>query len=325
MTRRAFPLLVLLVIFVSAARAQFTWSTSAGSGLFDTAANWSPGLPTANSLLTFGSAASSSPTVTLTSAYSAAGLTFNGSGIDYTLTTSNASTLSLGSGGISNVSSSITFGSALPIALTASQTWTVGSSGGLTVAGPVSGAFGLTKAGSGYLILGGANTFSGGISVSAGTLKLASSSTGAPGAVTSGPVGTGTLNLADDTTLKAYGGNRTLHNAITFSSDSYVTFETDGNDLTLAGILSGDVEITSNGSGRLILSGANTFTNRLIVDNSTVILGTSSVGTVNGSGAVTSITSGPVGIGDLKFTNYNSLLGVTGLVTTLHNPIDLDT
>lgn len=326
MARRAFFPLVLFCVFAAIARAQFTWSPSVGSGTFGTAANWSGGLaPAANSLLTFGSAASSSPTVTLTTAYSTAGLTFNGSSVDYTLTTSNASTLSIGSGGISILSSSITFGSALPIALTANQTWSVGSGAGFTVAGPISGSFGLTKAGSGYLILGAANTFTGGVSVSAGTLKLASSSTGAPGAVTSGPVGTGTLNLADDTKLKAFGGNRTLHNAITSTAHSHVKFDNDGNDLTLAGVISGDIEITAEGSGRLILSGANTFENRLTVDGSTVILGTSSVGTVNASGAVTGITSGPVGTDDLKFTGYNSLLGVTGLATTLHNSIVLDT
>ncbi len=60
----------------------------------------------------------------------------------------------------------------------AAQSWTNNSANALTVAGGISGAFGLTTAGSGTIVLSGpsANTYSGTTTVSAGELDLNKSS-----------------------------------------------------------------------------------------------------------------------------------------------------
>ena len=90
------------------------------------------------------------------------------------------------------------------ITLGAAQTWT--NTAATTVSGNVSGAFGLTKSGSGILTLSGANTYSGPTTISQGTLTVpslgsvgvASSSLGAPATAVDGTIlfntNAGTLN-----------------------------------------------------------------------------------------------------------------------------------
>ncbi len=428
MTRRAFFPLVLVLGLVATVRAQFTWSPSASSGAFGTAANWQgnvvPTSSSASTSLTFGGWSTGTPIVTLSSSFQTNSITLNGSSVNYQLAGSGGAILGLGSGGITaNGGATITLLSSLPIQLLANQSWhasnatsvlaqgvisgahkitktgnfsltlgatntfsggfelvdgelilgtsSVGTAGaatsgpigtgtltfgasktlgvtgsdttlhnninlgsfnatfatdsyGLTLLGTISGSGGIIKTGSGYVILGGANTFSGGVTVADGYLKLASSSTGTSGAVTSGPVGTGPLSLDDDATLKVFGANRTLHNAIALGSGDDITFDNQGYDLTLAGVISGSGAITGYGGGRLILSGASTFSGGTTI-NDTLILGSSSVGTVNGAGAVTAITSGPVGTGTLDFNGTDGIMGVTGTSTFLHNSIFLGT
>lgn len=75
---------------------------------------------------------------------------------------------------------------------------------------------GLIKTGDGFLQLSGASTFSGGIDLQAGGLVIGASTTGT---VTSGPLGTGTLTLGQDTTLTADGTARTVSNAVAVGGD----------------------------------------------------------------------------------------------------------
>ena len=56
--------------------------------------------------------------------------------------------------------------------LAAAQTWTNNSAGTLTVTSPVSGAFALTTSGAGTILLSGPNTYTGGTTISGGTLVL---------------------------------------------------------------------------------------------------------------------------------------------------------
>lgn len=105
-----------------------------------------------------------------------------------------------------------------------------GTTGTASIGSVVAGSAGLTKAGAGTLTLSGANTFSGGVSVSAGTLALngASSFTGDVN-VASGAV----LSVASDAALGA-AANRVLTTA--------------GSQLTLSG--------TALAAGRSVLLGA---------------------------------------------------------------------
>lgn len=92
-----------------------------------------------------------------------------------------------------------------PVTLDADRTVNV-ASGTLTVAGAISGTFGLTKTGNGTLILSGAsaNTHFGAVNINAGRLTVTNN--GSLGALTGGPVTVasgGTLDLSGNTTAQA--------------------------------------------------------------------------------------------------------------------------
>jgi autotransporter-associated beta strand protein len=71
---------------------------------------------------------------------------------------------------------------------------------------------GLTKTGLGALTLSGNNTYTGGASVTGGTLNIGlSNAPSGPGTVSSGPIGTGNLTLGDGTSLGASGGGQSLY------------------------------------------------------------------------------------------------------------------
>lgn len=150
-------------------------------------------------------------------------------------------------------------------------------SGSLTFDGLVSGTGTLTQAGPGTLVLTGNHSYSGGTSISAGTLQL-----GAGG--TSGSVA----------------GNISNNGALVFNR---------GDSLSYAGIISGTGTLNKQGAGALTLSGANTYTGattvsagRLLVTGSLAGLvqvnsGATLGGTGNIGGAVTVANGGTLAPG----------------------------
>jgi autotransporter-associated beta strand protein len=160
------------------------------------------------------------------------------------------------------------------VTLSANRTVTV-SAGTLTEGGVMSGSYSLTKAGSGAVTLSGANTFSGGLTLSAGTLNLNSTTA----------VGSGSLSIAGATVVdNLSGGALTLSNnnaqvwsgdftfrgtndlnlgtgAVTLGANRIVTVS--AGTLTEGGVISGAYSLTKSGSGALTLSGANTFSGGL--------------------------------------------------------------
>ena len=127
-------------------------------------------------------------------------------------------TLTLGSAGIdlgngASTNRGITFESNTKLDLAANQTWKLGlggTSANIVVSSVVSGASSLEitrdAAGSNYVQLGGANTFSGGLSVSSGLLRMAVDSVTSGTIVVSGGVGTGNLALGDGVTVASSSG-----------------------------------------------------------------------------------------------------------------------
>jgi autotransporter-associated beta strand protein len=93
---------------------------------------------------------------------------------------------------------------------------------------------GIVKTGAGVLQLGGASTFAGGLTVNAGGLIIATDTNSLVlnDPVTTGPVGTGTLTMAANTTMLAGGAARTITNNVTFLGDSVFNGT---NNLTLNG------------------------------------------------------------------------------------------
>ncbi|HUE91908.1 autotransporter outer membrane beta-barrel domain-containing protein [Pseudomonas sp.] len=137
---------------------------------------------------------------------------------------------------------------------------TLNQAGSTTFAGSLSGTGGLTKQGTGTLVLSGVNSYSGGTVVDAGILRQ-----GVAGGLVSGTAFTlngGTLDLngfdLSMSSLAGTGGTLSLGSAqLTLNQAGATTF---------AGSLSGTGGLTKQGTGTLILSGVNTYSGGTVVD-----------------------------------------------------------
>jgi autotransporter-associated beta strand protein len=187
-------------------------------------------------------------------------------------------TLSLGSG--------ISASNAIQLASNATVYMDASSGGVGTLSGGISGTGAtLVKTGDDTLVLSGANTFSGGTSITAGTLSIASANN----------IGGGAATLSfEGGTLRTTGGNVTTSGSISVEEDAMITTDagrittftgtltgSDGKTLavdgagitsigevavngsdafTIDGAMSGDVAgLTKVGTGTLVLTGANTY------------------------------------------------------------------
>jgi autotransporter-associated beta strand protein len=163
---------------------------------------------------------------------------------------STASSMSTGTVTVSGTvnSGNITFGSGAgaivlsggTINLAPTQTITVNNATDTINSVLAGAATSFTKAGTGALILSGANTYTGATTISGGTLKVS-----------------GTGNLGGG----SYAGN--IANSGVFDYDSTA-------NQTLSGIISGAGAVTKSGAGTLTLTGANTRTGMLTINAGTV-------------------------------------------------------
>jgi autotransporter-associated beta strand protein len=137
-------------------------------------------------------------------------------------------------------------------------TLTSNSSSNSTFSGLISGTGALVKSGSGVLTLAGNNTQTGDITISAGTLQVAST----------GLLGGG-----------SYSGNIVNTGAFIIGSNS---------NQTLSGAISGIGALTKNGTGTLTLSGNNNYSGGTTLNTGTLVIGHANAA---GSGTITQ-TSG---------------------------------
>lgn len=332
---RSVPLLFAVLIgfgIVRPVTAQSTYywnSASSPATLWSNTANWwttdggatNPATPPgASELVQFNSTGVNGPTtVQIDAATSVLGMTFANSGttlLDSSSTTSN--TLTLGASGITiNAGAgAVTLGHAtnlMPIAISASQSWTnnasttltvvngintstagtqlltVGGSGNTTFSGVLSngtGTLALTKSGAGNLTLTGLNTYTGATTVSQGVLTLqnsgAISASVLASAVTIG--GSGSINGIKTNAGFANRGNLTTQN---ISGSGTITINNAANS---AG--------TSNGGWLIIGNAGNTST------------------LTNFSGTIDIVT----GVFARDFTNANSI-NITGAVDVSANAV----
>ncbi|NCD33347.1 MAG: hypothetical protein EOL87_08020 [Spartobacteria bacterium] len=172
---------------------------------------------------------------------------------------------------------------------------TLGGAGNITVADPIAtGANTVTKDGAGTVILSGVNTFSGALTVSAGTVQLGASDRIAD---------TVDVAVAADATLALANFNDTIDSLtgaghVTLGSGTLTVGGNDG-DAIFSGDLSGIGGFTKTGSGTVTLSGANSHSGATAVnageleisgdcDDSAVTVGAS--GLLTGNGPVDSLT-----------------------------------
>ncbi len=168
------------------------------------------------------------------------------------------------------------------IALNANPTIDTGSNMD-AISGVISGSGGLTKIGSGTLILAGENTYAGGTLLDVGTLGIASN----------GALGAGALAMAPGTILQFEADGLTLPNAIVLNADP--TIDTGSNTDTISGVISGSGSLDKIGSGTLILTAANTYSGPTDVQEGTLGLRGSLASTVTVESGATLGGPGTVG------------------------------
>ena len=179
-----------------------------------------------------------------------------------------------------------------------------------------SGTGGITKQGTGTLTLSGTNTFSGAISVTAGTVAVTSNN--ALGDTTNRTnISSGaTLDLQNvnyssteqvntSGTISTSTGTSTLAGNVILDGNSIV--DVDGTQLTLSGVVSGSNDLTKTGDGIAILSATNTYTGDTTI----------SAGTLRVSGSLNSYTDVSVSSGatyDIDASDTISSLSGAGTI-----------
>jgi len=188
------------------------------------------------------------------------------------------------------------------------------------------GAASYTKTGSGTLILGGANTYTGDTSIHNGTLQLATGNDRLPtgttvslGQASSANLGTLDLNgrnqqiagLNSTTGTNATASNNTVTSAtaatLTLGGSGTYSFG-DGTDAN-SGVITGAISIVKTGSGTQTLGDANTYTGTTTINGGTLALGAS--GSINSSSVITVESTGTY--------NVNAVSGYT--VGATGNPV----
>ncbi|WP_395716295.1 autotransporter-associated beta strand repeat-containing protein [Prosthecobacter sp.] len=154
------------------------------------------------------------------------------------------------------------------------------NSGGLTINAPLSGAGALTKAGDGVLTLGtGANTMTGAINITGGTLSFSSVTAGAAGSLGNNAA-VNTVTLRDGATLSYTGVTGTILNSGAGSrnfalqgGNANIDVTTSTETLTLSGTITGAGSLVKGGAGSLSVNGAATHSGSTIINAGTLIIG----------------------------------------------------
>ena len=167
----------------------------------------------------------------------------------------------------------------------------------LSLSGVISGSGMVTKSGAGTLILGANNSFTGGLTINAGMIRLSNSgalNSGTPNPVRFGPGSSGVLDLggSGNITISSLQSNSLPGAPIVENANAYfgqvstLTINDSGID-TFAGVMRDDpvghgvLAIAKSGGGTLVLTGANTYTGGTTINTGTIQLGDGA--TSNGS------------------------------------------
>jgi len=188
------------------------------------------------------------------------------------------------------------------------QSFATGSNAVTFNGGGISGAgFGVIKSGSGIVILGGANTYTGATTVNNGTLKagVAGQAFGVNSAVILANSPGVVLDITgyNNTIGSLSGGGSSGGNVVLGSAT--LTIGSDNTSTSYAGAISGGGNVIKTGTGTLTLSGASTFGGTASILNGTVQIGATAAA---GSSGPLGESVNPVLLGDVSGTNNASLL-----------------
>ena len=200
------------------------------------------------------------------------------------------------------------------------STLTTNSSANTTLASVITGDGGLIKQGSGILALSGASTYTGGTTVSGGLINFTAANN----------FGTGAITLAGGGLQWATGNTTDISSRLAPLGAAGGTFDTNGNNVTLASAISGAGALTKQGLGTLALTATNTYsggtvvTGGLINFNSASNFGTGAITLAGGglqwaAGSTADISAklAPLGAGGGIFdTNGSTITFATGLTGT---------
>ena len=302
------------------------WNTDIGPG---NSTNWatdptggvdSNQLPGATTDVYFTANSANNIDTTLGSGFSIQGLIFTGTGTtagSSSVTIGGTNTLTIGADGISVQAGSASQTISSNVTLGASETWTNNSANLLTVSGQTSGAFTLTKSGSGTLLLSGSNSYSGATVVIAGALQLGNTYALRAGSLI---VNGGTVDLDGfSPSVGSLSGNSGV--VITTSTTGLARLTTNsGASTTYAGMLSdgsGQLALVKSGPGTLTLSASNGYSGGTTVAAGTLRLGnTFALGATTGS---LTVNGGTVNLDGYSPT-VGALSGTSGTVITTTVP-----
>ena len=171
------------------------------------------------------------------------------------------------------------------VALGGNQTWTINntSSTPFSVNGTISGGHSLTVAGAGELVLGGSNTWTGGLTINGGIVQLTSTNalnSAIPQSVAFGPSSTGDLQLnGNSVTIGTLSSNILMGTPVV--ENASVTAATlkinQDSSATFGGVIQdgaggGALSLVKSGSSSLTLTGINTYTGPTTVNNGRLLV-----------------------------------------------------
>jgi fibronectin-binding autotransporter adhesin len=227
---------------------------------------------------------------------------------DYTLADNSAHTgVSLDFGGAISAADKPGGGSVL----------TVAGTGNTAISGAIGGikTIDLVKSGAGTLTLSGNNTFTGGVTIDAGTLLQANPgalNSSLPNSVAFGPGSTGTLTLQNSAiTVSGLTTNATVGSPVVQTFGNGVNSDltvNNASDNTYGGVLKdgpggGPLGLIKSGAGTLTLSGNNTFTGGVTINAGNLKIG--NPGALNNNALYNSVTFGKFGLGSTGTLSLN--------------------
>jgi autotransporter-associated beta strand protein len=247
------------------AQTSGTWNLNA-NGNYSPTVNWLGGVPNAGGVATFGGVITADRTVTLDINPTLGGLMFNNvaSQGGYTLSTTS-SFFTLTAGSVITNATPVATAVNVPFTLQGNLTFTGNGIGPLTIGGVISesapaGIVVNTSApypDLGVVALNGANTFTGGVTLQAGSLQVGSNSA----------LGTGTLTVNGGFLRGGVPSATTAGNAVQLNTDLIFS----GGALTLSGVIDDGagsfrvVNVARQGTGTLTLTAANTYGGETVV------------------------------------------------------------